>query len=282
MSIYNMLRRPARIAALCASIGLIVSGCVAVPTEAELQATRDECSQFRQPFVAIARERNERIKKWASVGATAGGALGANIARNRGDSPIGGALVGALIGGMAGAGAGYYSDLQRRNSSTSALRGAVNADARRDLGQANQLVRNLSSLNNCRLNQIATVERSVQRGGDRGSAQATLNRIKANVRVDNRIIDGVVGDLQRTRNVYVGALRQTGADTAGFVSSIQRYQPQVSTPQRTALRVNTAARPRTNNPVANLGYVEKELTVGAQANAESVNNRIGALNDLLI
>jgi hypothetical protein len=162
------------------------------------------------------------------------------------------------------------------------LRGAVARDADRDLVEANRLVQNLSSLNNCRLTQVAAVERSVRQGGDRDAAKAKLNRIRASVQVDNRIIDGVVGDLKRTRNVYVGALRQTGADTAGFVDSIERYQPRVSTPQRTALRVNTAGRPRTSNPVANLGYVEKELTVGAKANAESVNNRIGALNDLLI
>ena len=282
MTILHNLRRPARIAALCASIGLILSGCVAVPSEAELQATRDECTQFRQPFVTIAQERNKRIQGWASVGAAAGSALGANIARNRGDNVLGGALVGAVLGGLAGAGAGYMSDLQRRNRSTTALRGAVNRDANRDLTEANRLVRNLSSLNNCRLNQIAAVERSVKGGGDRAAARSRLNVIRANVRVDNRIIDGVVGDLKRTRNVYVGALRQTGADTAGFVDSIERYQPRVSAPQRTALRINTGARPRTSSPVANLGYAEKELSAGARANADSVNNRINELNELLI
>ena len=92
----------------------------------------------------------------------------------------------------------------------------------------------------------------------------------------------MVGDLTRTRNVYVGALRQTGADTSGFVSSIQRYQPQVATPQRTALRVDTSQRPRTNNPVARLGYAEKELSAGAQAYVAGINARIDAVDDLLI
>ncbi|MGX0905111.1 starvation-inducible outer membrane lipoprotein [Roseovarius sp. MBR-79] len=92
MTFINMLRRPARIAALCASIGLIVSGCVAVPTETELRATKDECSQFRQPFVNIARQRNERIEKWAKIGAAAGVAIGASIARSNNKNVMGGAV----------------------------------------------------------------------------------------------------------------------------------------------------------------------------------------------
>lgn len=282
MTYMTLAPRPWRIAAFCTAIGLFVSACATIPSDTELQATRDECSQFRQPFVDIARERNARIQTWASTGAAAGAGAGALIARSRGDNPLAGALIGSLIGGATGAVAGYYSDLQRRSNTTAGLRSSINSDASRDLRQADRLSSNLSSLNACRLRQIAAVESSVRQGGDRAAAQSTLHRIRTNVRLDNRIVDGVVGDLTRTRNVYVGALGQTGADTDSFVSSIQRYQPQVATPQRTALRVNTSQRPRTNNPVANLGYAEKELSAGAKAHAASVDARIDAVDALLI
>ena len=82
-------RKHLRIAALCASISFVVSGCATVPSDTELQASRDECSQYRQPFLEIARERDARIQRWASIGAAGGVAAGAAIAQSQGEDPAG-------------------------------------------------------------------------------------------------------------------------------------------------------------------------------------------------
>jgi len=263
------------------SSALVLSGCAQAPTSQELAATRDECSSFRTPFTRISTERSERIARYAQIGAGAGLLIGSAIGSRR-NNTLEGALVGALAGALLGALGGYMSDLQRRSQTTAGLQRAVNGDASRDLRQTDELVQAMTRLNTCRLNQIAQVETSVRRGGDRAAATARMRMIRQNVNVDNRVIRAVVGDLTRTRNLYIGALQQTGANTDGFVSSIQSYQPRATTPQQTALRIDRSARPRTSSPVANLGFAERELSAGAAAHLAVIDARIDALNDLLI
>lgn len=261
---------------------LALSGCAVAPSAEELVSTKDECSQFRTPFTAISQERDARIAKYAKVGAAAGAAVGGVLARSTGNNPIGGLLVGAVAGAAMGAVGGYLNDLQKRSSTVAGLQRAVAGDAARDLRQTDRLVSSLASLNQCRLNQIKRVERSVRAGGSREAARAQIAAIKQKVSVDNRVINAVVGDLTRTRNLYIGALRQSGADTDGYVASIQQYRPRVTSPQQTSVRVNQNGRPQTSNAVANLGYAEKELSAGAAAHADIVNKELRALNDLLI
>lgn len=268
--------------AVAVSAALALSGCVVAPTAEELAATRDECSQYRTPFTNISMERDQRIAEYAEIGAAVGAVAGQAIARERNENPLAGALVGLVAGAALGATGGYLSDLQRRASSTAGLQRAIAGDAARDLRQTDRLVTAMVSLNRCRLNQIAQVERTVRAGGDRAAAAAQVRLIRQKVDIDNRVINAVVGDLTRTRNIYIGALQQTGADTDGFVSSIQRYQPQVTTPQQTSLRVNRNQRPRTSNAVANLGYAERELSAGAALHVETIDAALDDLNTLLI
>lgn len=264
------------------STALAVSGCVMAPSAQELAATQDECSRFRTPFTAISTERDQRIARFAQIGAGAGAIVGQQIARRSDQDQLAGALIGLIAGAALGATAGYFNDLQRRASTTEGLQRAVNGDASRDLRETDRLVTAMTSLNACRLRQIAQVEASVRAGGDRNSAAATLRQIRQKVAVDNRVIEAVVGDLTRTRNLYIGALNQTGADTDNFVASIRQYQPQVVTPQRTSLRIDRAQRPQTNSPVANLGYAERELSAGAAAHVQTIDAALNQLNDLLI
>lgn len=270
----------ATVAVVVASLAL--TGCAVAPTSQELMSTKDECSQFRAPFTQISNERQARIEKYAKVGAAGGAVVGGAVAQAAGENALAGMLVGALAGAALGATGGYLNDLQRRASSTAGLQRAVAGDASRDLQQTDRLVASMTSLNRCRLAQIQAVEKSVRAGGSRDAARAKINAIKQKVSVDNKAINAVVGDLTRTRNLYIGALRQTGADTESYVASIQRYTPRVTSPQRTSLDVNRGARPRTSNAVANLGYAEKELSAGAAAHADIINKEIKALNDLLI
>lgn len=283
MNFLTTICRQAKLAnVVVITAALAISGCVVAPTAQELAATRDECSRFRAPFTAISTERDQRIARYAEIGAGVGAIAGQEIARQRNENPITGALVGALAGAAIGATGGYLADLQRRSSTTAGLQRAVAGDASRDLRQADRLVSSMVSLNRCRLNQIAQVESAVRSGGDRAAATARIRMIRQNVSIDNRVINAVVGDLTRTRNIYIGALRQTGADTDTFVASIERYQPRVITPQQTALRVDNTQRPRTSNAVANLGYTERELTAGAAAHVQSIDAAIDDLNALLI
>lgn len=283
MILGELMHQPAKFIGMAVLTGaLALSGCAVAPTSEELAATRDECSQFRAPFTEISTERDQRIARYAQVGATVGAGLGENIARNRNEDPLRGAITGLVAGAVLGAAGGYLADLENRSSSTAGLQRAVNGDASRDLREADRLVRAMSSLNNCRLQQIAAVERNVRAGGDRDQARAQIRFIRQKVAIDNRVINAVVGDLTQTRNLYVNALNQSGANTENFVSSIQQYQPRVTTPQRTALRVDRSARPRTSNAVANLGYAERELSAGAAAHVQSVDAAIDELDDILI
>ncbi|MCF2872059.1 glycine zipper domain-containing protein [Octadecabacter sp. G9-8] len=267
-------------AVLTAALGL--SGCAVAPTAEELAATRDECSRFRAPFTQISTERNQRIARYAQIGASVGAVAGQTIARNRNDNQLAGALQGALVGAILGATGGYLADLENRSSSTAGLRRAVNGDAARDLRETDRLVSAMTSLNRCRLQQITALERSVRAGGDRTQAMAQIRLIRQKVAIDNRAINAVVGDLTRTRGLYVSALKQTGADTDTFVSSIQRYEPRVTAPQSTSLRVDRSQRPRTSNAVANLGYAERELSAGAAVHVQSIDSALDDLNDILI
>lgn len=264
------------------SAALVISGCAVGPTAQELAATQDECSRFRTPFTEISTERNERIARFAQIGAGVGAVVGQQNARRRGENELSGLLAGALAGAVVGAAGGYLSDLQERSSTTAGLQRAVAGDATRDLRQTDRLVAAMTSLNECRLRQITQVERSVRAGGDRAAATAQVRLIRQKVDIDNRVINAVVGDLTRTRGLYIGALDQTGANTENYVASIERYQPRVTAPQQTALRVDRSQRPRTSNPVANLGYAEKELSAGAAAHVQSVNAALADLNNLLI
>lgn len=264
------------------SAAIAISGCAIAPTAQELAATRDECSRFRTPFTKISDERDERIARFAKIGAGVGAVVGQQVARQRDENPLAGALVGALAGAALGATGGYLSDLQKRSSTTAGLQRAVNGDASRDLRETDRLVSAMTSLNRCRLQQIAQVERSVRAGGDRGSAATEIRLIRQKVDIDNRVIKAAVGDLTRTRGIYIGALKQSGADTDNFVSSIRQYQPRVTSPQQTSLRIDRSQRPRTSNAVANLGYAEKELSAGAAAHVQSIDAALDDLNDLLI
>lgn len=264
------------------SAALALSGCVTAPTAQELAATQDECSQFRTPFTAISEERKQRVARFAQIGAGAGAIVGQQIARRNNDDELAGALIGLIAGATLGATAGYLDDLQRRSSTTEGLQRAVNGDASRDLRETDRLVSAMTSLNECRLRQIADVQASVRAGGDREAAAATVRQIRQKVAVDNRVIEAVVGDLTQTRNLYIGALNQTGADTDGFVASIQQYQPQVISPQQTSLRIDRARRPQTNSPVANLGYAERELSAGAAVHVQTIDAALDDLNALLI
>lgn len=268
--------------ALVLAAALAVSGCQMAPTKEELAATSDQCSKYRTPFVQISQERTKRIETYTKVGAGVGAVVGGVVAEKSGENQLAGLLVGALAGAALGATGGYIADLQKRSSTTAGLQRAVNGDASRDLRQTDTLVVAMTSLNRCRLSQIAQVEKSVRAGGDRAAARATIAQIRRSVDVDNRVIKAVVGDLTRTRNVYIGALRQTGADTDQFVSSIQQYRPQVSAPQQTSLRVDRSQRPRTTSAVANLGYAEKELSAGAAAHVRNIDSALDDLNALLI
>lgn len=267
------------------SAALFISGCAVAPTAPtaeELAATRDECSRFRVPFTTISDERKERIARFAKIGAGVGAVVGQAVARERNQNPLAGALVGALAGAAVGATGGYLSDLQKRSSSTAGLQRAVNGDASRDLRETDRLVTAMTSLNRCRLQQINQVERSVRAGGDRDAATAKIIQIRQNVNVDNRVINAVVGDLTRARGLYIGALNQSGANTDNFVSSIQQYQPRVTSPQQTSLQVNPSQRPQTSSAVANLGYAEKELSAGAAAHVQTIDAALDDLNALLI
>ena len=283
MMTITLTGRTVRLAnAVILSAALALSGCAVAPTAQEMAVTQDECSRYRAPFTALSQERNARIANFAQIGAGVGAVVGQNVARNNNDNPLKGALLGALAGAALGATAGYLADLQKRATSTAGLQSAVNGDAARDLRETDRLTASMTALNQCRLSQIAQIEKSVRAGGDRAAATTTLRTIRAKVAVDNRVIDAVVGDLTRTRNLYIGALSQTGADTDTFVASIERYQPRVATPQRTALRVDQSQRPRTANPVANLGFAEKELSAGAVAHAQSIDAALADVNALLI
>lgn len=264
------------------SAALVLAGCAVAPTAEELAATRDECSRFRTPFTEISTERNQRIARFAEIGAGVGAVVGQQVAAQRGENQLAGLLVGALAGAAVGATGGYLSDLQKRSSTTAGLQRAVAGDASRDLQQTDRLVSAMTSLNQCRLQQIAQVERSVRAGGDRAAATAQVRLIRQKVAIDNRVINAVVGDLTRTRGLYIGALNQTGANTDNFVASIQQYQPRVTSPQQTALRVDRSQRPRTSNAVANLGFAEKELSAGAAAHVQTIDAALADLNTLLI
>lgn len=264
------------------SAALAISGCAVAPTAQELASTQDECSRFRTPFTEISTERNERIARFAQIGAGVGAVVGQQVARQRGENQLSGLLVGALAGAAVGAAGGYLSDVQKRSSTTAGLQRAVAGDATRDLRQTDMLVAAMTSLNECRLGQIVQVERSVRAGGDRAAATAQVRLIRQKVDIDNRVINAVVGDLTQTRGLYIGALNQTGANTDDFVASIERYQPRVTAPQQTALRVDQSQRPRTSNPVVNLGFAEKELSAGAAAHVQSVDAALADLNTLLI
>lgn len=300
MNFMILTRRTANLATVAVlTAALAVSGCAVAPTAEELSATRDECSQYRTPFTNISNERDQRIARYAQIGAGVGIVGGQAIARKNNEDTFRGAILGGIVGAAVGASGGYLADLQKRSTTTAGLQQAVAGDAARDLRQTDQLVAAMTSLNSCRLNQIAQVERSVRDGGDRAAASARIRLIRQKVEVDNRAINAVVGDLTRTRNLYIGALRQTGADTDSYVASIQRYQPRVTTPQqtarradssqprvtkakRTAVRVDRSQRPKTSNPVANLGYAERELSAGAAAHAQSIDAALDDLNTLLI
>jgi outer membrane lipoprotein SlyB len=283
MARQNFLQAKLKIVSVAILSGaLVLSGCVQAPTAQELAMTRDECSSFRTPFTRISTERNARIERYAQIGAGVGLVLGAAIGEARNNNPLAGALVGAIAGGLIGAAGGYMSDLQRRSQTTAGLQRAINGDAARDLRETDELVQAMTRLNACRLNQIAQVERSVRAGGDRATATTQIRQIRRNVDLDNRVIRAVVGDLTRTRSLYIGALQQTGANTDSFVSSIQSYQPRATTPQQTALRIDRSARPRTSSAVANLGFAERELSAGAAAHLELIDARIASLNALLI
>ena len=283
MSIGLHLGRPLKFAhTLILGAALALSGCLPAPSAEELRATSDQCSKYRAPFTRISAERDRRIEAYAKVGATLGATAGLAIAKNRDENEIAGMLLGALAGAALGATSGYLSDLQKRATSTAGLQKAVNGDASRDLRETDALIVAMSSLNRCRLSQISAVEKSVRAGGDRSAARATLAQIRRSVDVDNRVINAVVGDLTRTRALYVGALRQTGADTDQFVASIQQYRPKVSAPQQTSLQVSRSQRPRTTSPVANLGYAEKELSAGAAAHVQRVDRALDDLKELLI
>lgn len=283
MKIGNFLGRSAKAAnVVVLSAALVISGCTVAPTAQELAETQDECSRYRTPFTKLSNERDARIQKYASAGAAVGGALGQNIAKNRGDSQLEGLVVGIIAGAVLGASAGYLADLNKRSSSTAGLQRAVNGDASRDLRETDKLVSAMTSLNKCRLAQIDKVERSVRAGGDKGTAKAEINRIQRKVDIDNRVIKAAVGDLTRTRNLYIGALKQSGADTENYVESIQQYKPKVSNAQQTSLQVSKSSRPKTSNAVAKLGYAEKELSAGASAHVQTIDKALDELNALLI
>ncbi|MBD3786627.1 MAG: hypothetical protein IE922_06600 [Sphingomonadales bacterium] len=283
MTIGVHLGKPLKFAhTLLLGAALALSGCLPAPSAEELRATSDQCSKYRTPFTRISQERDLRIEAYAKIGSTLGATVGVAIAKQRDENEIAGMLLGALAGAALGATSGYLSDLQKRATSTAGLQKAVNGDASRDLRATDALIVAMSSLNRCRLSQIAAVEKSVRAGGDRTAARATIAQIRRSVDVDNRVINAVVGDLTRTRSLYVGALRQTGADTDQFVASIQQYRPKVSSPQQTSLQVSRAQRPRTTSPVANLGYAEKELSAGAAAHVQRVDSALDDLKELLI
>lgn len=253
---------------------------VGLPTAAR---ANDPCAAPLAPFKKLRRERNERIAAYAALGATAAATTAALQGRNQKDT-----IFAAVLGGIGGAAAGYYADKQKRTSTTTALRRAVQRDAAGTVRSSDRLIRSLQQLNACRVGEVRSVV-AQQRAGkiSQAQAKAQLKVIKASARSDNRIINAVVGDIIGDQKLYVSALDRSGDARAKKArSAAAKYKPRVSNPQKTAGRISkkpiSVARSRPSSSVSNIGFAAKELDRGADVHVEAVEDAISVANELLI
>lgn len=245
----------------------------------------DPCASSIAPFRQLRAERNKRIATYAALGAAATAALAkASGADNRTT------LLSAVIGGLGGAALGYYHDKQNRTSSTRSLRNAIQRDAAGTVNSSDRLIRSLQRLNSCRVGEVRSVV-SQQRAGriTQAQAKAQLRVIQASARADNRIINGVVGDISGDQRLYVSALGRSGDTRASSArSAAANYTPRVSNPQKTSGRASISSRPisisrsRPSSSVNNISYAAKELDAGGDAHVSAVRDAISVANELLI
>jgi len=243
----------------------------------------DPCSSNRAPFAKLKSEQNARLANWATAGATVG-LTAALVGGGDADAMLRGLIGGALLG-LAG---GYIADVQARYGPTANLRSAINGDARRNVAQTDTLIRALSSLNSCRVRQINKIAADVRTGRvDKKTGKAQLRVVQSQAKADNRLIQSVVGDLTRTRNTYVNALKSTGATNAdAYVASLSRYEPKVRTPRVTSARSGVqgslalTTRKRSGSGVAQMGNAGKELSTLSRASSKSIGDAIEGLESL--
>lgn len=255
----------------------------------------DECSRFRQPFQQASAERRERINNFAKIGAATGAAAGAAAGGAFGGG-LGEALIfgigGALAGALVGASIGYYQSLEERTSNRAELQNAVNNDATSDLRRVNALTASVAELNRCRTRQIADVTNGVANGElTREQGVERLRTIRTAALQDDSIIRDTTGETAATNALYVDALAKADVrDEESYVAQIERYTPQVTQPRLTAARAGaeisgglsvTSRRPRSSDPVVELGYGQRELSAAQQANAAAIDDMLDEAEALL-
>lgn len=238
---FGLKRGFARATAVVSIAALVLVGC-ASPRATYITAN-DPCSPIREPFVQIKERQQEQIGEWAKAGAAAGAVAGGAIGAAAGNRGLAGILVGALggaiVGGIAGATMGYYANKQERGLQTVALRNAVFEDAAADVRTNDRLVVAVADLNACRLQAVQQVATDFQAGlVSRDQAQERLNVIKAAAAADNELIDSILEGLERRGDIYVDAVKKSGAqDADSYLKSVETYRPTVETPVYTVGRV---------------------------------------------
>jgi len=198
----------------------------------------DSCSRFQQAIVdARAKENQLRVQNVA-LGALTGAAIGATLAG--GDNRQGGALAGLVIGGIL-ADAGTVQNQQNQRNVDAALLKDINSKA----GTATRLLTDggkaASSLRNCRLGQIKSLERSVRNKAiSTDSARAQLIALQRRAAVDNRVISNFFNGVGNKVDTFVS----TGARANGVEQAILTRQKPAQTSAARQVRSSTPNVPR--------------------------------------
>lgn len=263
-------------------VAVAITGCV--NPRATYISAQDPCSQFREAFVQIKEAQQQQIKEWAAtgggIGAAGGVVAGAAVARKNNGNVLVGALVGGLIGvaagALAGAALGYYNDLQKRKSSTSALRNAVFSDANSDARTGDRLLNAVVDLNTCRLKSIEQVAADIQRGALREEARARLAQIEAASDADNTLITSVTEGLDDRNKIYVNALAKSGAENPdAYIASVNTYEPVVQPAVFTVARAGGSTLRRNANIRSGPGTGNRVVATLPRGTSVSVVRREG-------
>ena len=276
------------------SFSIVLSGCATTGNVLEDSRERyitsvanDPCSKLRVPFVEVREAQRQQIAKWAAIGATAGAAGGAAIDhKNR----LRGALIGLVTGAVAGATIGYYKDLEQRSAGTAALRNAVFTDAKKDVASSDRLVRAVSELNRCRIKQLKDIAAGIQTGKiSKDEAKVRIQAVKDATNEDNMLIKSVSTGLIERSEIYVNALKQSGAtDADAYIASAKSYKPIVNKPKYAVARgniqpISVGQRNKKVETSVESSYKNAvELDAMQTAHAESVDEAIKDIDALLL
>lgn len=213
---------------------------------------QDSCASYRQPLESSKNHFAQSIIGEGLKGAAIAAAGTAIIALVTDDQDLKRQIGRAAIAGaLAGGAYGYIQAKEQQAKNKADMRRLIYKDARSDNKQLGQFGRSIRALNKCRSRQVAEVKKNFKaRRIDKKTAKAQLKQIRAAIQDDNKLVNDVIGDVEKRNAIYVGSLAQVENLTEQKVKGKARnYKPRVVKKRKGSHRVSKKGRPKAKNTV---------------------------------